>query len=630
MNKAVPRARLQPLGIVALLIFSVLSVQLMRMQVLDPAAAPELSSGDQPRVIETAAPRGLIYDRNGVTLVRNVPRYVLRLIPTELPDSITERAQVLRQVEWMTAVPLAELERASSAGLATIDPLVPIEVYEVDTAFEAIDLQTATATLPGVDVVALPKRVYEGGTLLAHILGHVGAIDSVEVAQYLDVGYPLDALVGRSGLEEIYEEALRGEPARRLVVADPTGRELSELGRVAAQPGTDLLLSIDLGLQTAVATALAEQIQQGLPPARDGQPPADIAGAAVVLDVATGDVLAQVSLPSFDANLLNSSDEAAIMALLADPTRPLVDRSYMEAHPPGSTFKTLVAYAALEESIATPQTRITSTGQLVVRDEYNPSKTYIFRDWAAHGTTDLYWGLARSSDVYFYYLSGGFRRNGVTEFEGLGADRLADYATRAGFGSLTGLDLLGETSGLVPNSTWKEAVVGDPWYLGDTYTFGIGQGYLTTSPMQMAVWTAAIANDGLIMEPRLVRGTQRDGVINELPPVVLNKLANEKDSLAIIREAMRITAGPGGTANRGQPPGLTIGGKTGTAEFGPLLANGSYDSHGWYIGFAPLEDPQIAVAVYVKYGVGSSHAAPVARAIFKYYFEFPEDDAVTR
>jgi len=293
----------------------------------------------------------------------------------------------------------------------------------------------------------------------------------------------------------------------------------------------------------------------------------------------------------------------------------------MEAHPPGSTFKTLVAYAALEEGIATPETRIMSTGELVIRDEYDPSKSYIFRDWAAHGITDLYWALARSSDVYFYYLSGGFRRNGITEFEGLGADLLADYATRAGLGSITGLDLFGETSGLVPNSTWKEQVVGEPWYLGDTYTFGIGQGYLTASPMQMAVWCAAIANDGFILQPRLVRGIRRDDVLNLLTPVVTSELANEGDSLSIIREAMRITAGPGGTATRGQPTGLTIGGKTGTAEFGPQIANGGYDSHGWYIGFAPFDDPQIAVAVYVEYGVGSSHAAPVARAAFEHYFE---------
>ncbi len=616
-------ARLRPLGIAALLIFAALSIQLTRLQLLDPAAAPELASGDQPRVVEAEAPRGLIYDRNGVPLVQNVPRYTLRLTPAELPTSVIERNRILLEIERQTGVPIAELERSISSGIATIDPLVPIGVHEVATVTEAIELRTATAALPGVEVVAQPRRIYAGGELLAHILGHVGDIDADEVQQYLDDGYPLDASVGRDGLERVYEDELRGDPARRLVVADPTGREIAQLGTVAAEPGADLVLSIDFGLQAAVASELAAQIQAGLP-TRENQPPRDLAGAAVVLDVATGEVLAQVSLPSFDANLPSSGDEAAITALLADPTRPLVDRTYMEAHPPGSTFKTLVAYAALEEGIATPDTKITSTGALVIRDEYDPSKSYIFRDWAAHGTTDLYWGLARSSDVYFYYLSGGYRRNGVTVFEGLGADRLASYATLAGLGRSTGLDLYGETGGLVPDSTWKQDTVGEPWYLGDTYTFGIGQGYLTASPMQMAVWAAAIANDGIILEPRLVRGVQQSGVLTELPTVITNELANEGDSLAIIREAMRITAGPGGTGSRGQPAGLTIGGKTGTAEFGPQLTDGSYDSHGWYIGFAPFDDPKIAVAVYVEFGVGSFHAAPVARTAFEYYFGLGE------
>jgi penicillin-binding protein 2 len=625
VNEAAPGLRLRPLGLVALLVFTALSVQLIRMQVLNPAVAPELASGDQPRVIEAEAPRGLIYDRNGVPLVRNVPRYVLQLIPADLPRSEAERAHVLRQVERHTGLPLTELQQASSTEITAINPFVAVDIHEVGTALEAIELRTAMSALPGVIVVATPKRVYEGGQLLAHILGHVGSIGVTEVEQYLEAGYPLDAVVGRSGLEVMYQKELRGEPARRLVVTDPTGRELDELGKVAAELGADLVLSIDLDLQAAVAAELADQILSGLSSsAHKGQSPTDHAGAAVVLDVATGEVLAQVSLPSFDANLLSSGDTEAISALLTDPTRPLVDRSYMEAHPPGSTFKTLVAYAALEEGIATPETQITSTGALVVQDEYDPSKSYIFHDWAAHGTTNLYWGIARSSDVYFYYLSGGFRRNGVTEFTGLGVDRLADYATLAGLGSPVGLDLLGETGGLVPNSTWKEQVVGEPWYLGDTYTFGIGQGYLTASPMQMAVWAAAIANDGLVLEPRLVRGIQRDGVLYEPPPVVKRELANQQGSLAVIREAMRITAGPGGTATRGQPAGLTIGGKTGTAEFGPQLANGSYDSHGWYIAFAPFDDPQIAVAVYVEYGVGSFHAAPVARAAFEHYFGLPE------
>jgi penicillin-binding protein 2 len=292
----------------------------------------------------------------------------------------------------------------------------------------------------------------------------------------------------------------------------------------------------------------------------------------------------------------------------------------MEARAPGSTFKTLVAYAALEEGVATPGTTITSTGAITIQDEFDPSVTYVFRDWAAHGATDMYRGLARSSDVYFYYLSGGYRSGGVTYFEGLGAARLASYARQIGLGSPTGLDLPGEVGGLVPDPEWKEEAVGDPWFLGDTYTFGIGQGYLAVSPMQMAVLAAAIANDGDVLQPRLVRGTLTDGTLIEGAPIVRSRLGNHDDSLAVIREAMRITAAPGGTAVTGQPAGLTIGGKTGTAEFGAIYPDGHYDTHGWYIGFAPFEDPEIAVAVYLEHGVGSTHAGPVARAMFEHYF----------
>jgi penicillin-binding protein 2 len=324
--------------------------------------------------------------------------------------------------------------------------------------------------------------------------------------------------------------------------------------------------------------------------------------------------------------VLNGGNDAALATLLTDPERPLVDRTYMEAHPPGSTFKTLVAYAALEEGIATPETKITSTGAIYIQDEFDPAVVYTFRDWAAHGTTDMYQGLARSSDVYFYYLAGGYRSAGVTYFEGLGATRLADYARQIGLGEPTGLDLPGEVAGLVPDPEWKSEAVGDPWFLGDTYTFGIGQGYLTVSPMQMAVLAAAIANDGDVLQPRLVRGTRVDGELIETPRVVRTHLDNGGDSLAVIREAMRITAGPTGTAWRGQPAGLTIGGKTGTAEFGAPYPDGKFDTHGWYIGFAPFEDPEIAVAVYVEHGVGSTHAGPVARAMFEHYFGLAEDD----
>ncbi len=606
------------LGAVA--VFLLLGAQLIRMQLLDPTPAPPLASGEQPRIVQSEAARGLIYDRNGIPLVSNEAAYVLRLVPADLPADDTDRRTALVAIERESGIAVADLEAATQEGLATVDPTAPVEVRALGSAPEAIRLRAALATIPGVEVTAVPQRIYAGGELVAHLVGHVGAIDEAEVERYLDDGYALNSIVGQSGLEAIYEETLRGQPARGLVVSDPTGRARDRLSNFAAQPGADLELSIDLGLQQVTADALAEAIEAGLPPeAPDRDPPTRVA-AAVALDVRTGEVLAQVSLPSFDPNILNGANERALRALLTDPTRPLVDRTYMEAHPPGSTFKTLVAYAALEEGVATPETRITSTGAITIQDEFDPSVTYVFRDWAAHGTTDMYWGLARSSDVYFYYLSGGYRSGGVTHFEGLGATRLADYARQIGLGTPTGLDLPGEVGGLVPDEDWKTETIGDPWFLGDTYTFGIGQGYLTVSPMQMAVLTAAIANDGDVLEPRLVRGVHADGHFIETPRTARDRLENGGDSLAVIREAMRITAGPGGTAWRGQPDGVTIGGKTGTAEFGTPYPDGEFDTHGWYIGFAPFEEPEIAVAIYVEHGVGSTHAGPVARAMFEHYF----------
>lgn len=604
-------------GVAAILV--ILAGQLTRMQLIEPVPAPELASGDQPRFVQTEAARGLIYDRNGTPLVENVASYVLQLVPADLPGDDTARRAALVRIERETGVSVADLEAATQEGLAAVDPTAAVGVLSLSSAREAIRLRAALSALPGVEVTAVPRRVY-AGELVAHLVGHLGAIDEANVGEYVARGYPLDSIVGQSGLEAVYEEELRGQPARQLVVTDPTGRQLAALSTFAARTGADLELSIDLELQRVTAEALAAAIEAGLPPELEGRPAPTRVAAAVAIDVRTGEVLAQVSLPSFDPNVLSGGDDEALLALLTDPTRPLVDRSYMESHPPGSTFKTLVAYAALEEGVATPDTTITSTGAIYIRDEFDPSVTYVFRDWAAHGATNLYWGLARSSDVYFYYLSGGYRSGGVTYFEGLGATRLADYARQIGLGQPTGLDLPGETAGLVPDPEWKRAAVGDPWYLGDTYTFGIGQGYLEVSPMQMAVLAAAIANDGEVLAPRLVRGIRSGGELVETPRVVTATLANEQESLAVIREAMRITAGPGGTAWRGQPDGLTIGGKTGTAEFGVPYADGDYDTHGWYIGFAPFDDPQVAVAVYVEHGIGSTHAGPVARTMFEHYF----------
>ena len=618
-------ARLRLLQLLVIAIFTLLAGQLVRVQLFGNGLT---DAGPYERLvtIEVEAARGLIYDRNGVLLARNEPEFSVIVVPGDLPRDGDERRATLLALERRTGASLAEIERSVERGLRAVDPFAPFTVRSALDVTQAIAFRASLAELPGVSVIATPIRVYGGGDLLPQVLGHVGAIQPYEVEQYLAAGYRLDATVGQSGVEATYERELRGAPGQRLVLVDAAGRELEQLGALGATPGDDLVLSIDLELQSAVADALIRGIVAGLPGPHEGDPedvpPPSLEGAAVVLDVRTGDLLALVSFPSYEVNVFSGvADPAELQSVFLDPARPLVNRAYMEQRSPGSTFKPLVALAALEEGIAEPSTRITSTGGITVRDEYNPQVFYRFNDWMVHGTLDLYGGIARSSDVYFYYLSGGYRDlNGEQVFEGLGAERLAEYSRAAGLGAPTGLDLPGEVGGLVPDAAWKKRTVDEPWVLGDTYTFGIGQGYLSTTPLQMAVLTAAIANGGDVLVPRTVSAFRRGGVERPAPIPTARRLPASFETLEIVREAMRRAALPSGTARTGQPNGLTIGGKTGTAEFGILHADGEFDTHAWYIGFAPFDEPEIAVVVYLKYGIGSTHAGPVAREIFERYF----------
>jgi penicillin-binding protein 2 len=618
-----PRIRLLQFGILAL--FVLLGLRILTMQWIDPVVPPDYGDGLAPRLLETEAPRGLILDRNGEVLARNIPEFRVQLIPGELPADDHDRRLALVQLERITGVTFAHLEEAASSALAVVDPFAPVLVRDGLSAEEAIVLHAALAGQPGARVSASPSRVYATEESLAHILGHVGAIPADEADALTARGYSLDGTIGLAGVESVYEDSLRGQAGRRLVLSDPQGREVESLAEFAAEPGADVVLSIDLQLQRATAAALADGITRGLSVVRTNtgqeRPSPVPVGAALVMDAHTGELLASVSLPSYDPNLFLDGDPAAIAEVFANPARPLIDRTYMETRSPGSIFKPLVALAALEEGVATEDTRINSTGAITIRDEYDPSVVYVFRDWAAHGNTNMKEALARSSDVYFYLLTGGYHGGGSqAEFDGMGPDALAKWARNAGFGSPTGFDLPGEVGGLVPDRAWKKAEFDVPWVLGDTYPFAIGQGYLTVTPLQMAVVTSAIANGGTVLAPRVVRGFNTGGVTKQLPITNSRRLDASAAHFQTVREGMLGAASAGGTAVTGRPDGVAIGGKTGTAEFGQPYPDGQYDTHGWYTGFAPYDDPEVVVVVYLEYGVGSTHAGPVAKTILEAYF----------
>ena len=623
-------ARLLMLQFVVAVAVVALSVQLVRMHLVELPIPPAGSDALSVREIPIEAPRGLVLDRDGEVLARNVPLFTVAVVPGELPTDAAGRRSALLAVEQQTGVPLRTLERAMVTGLATIDPLVPVEVYRGFNLQDAIALRAALAATPGVRVQTRAMRLYSGGELLGHVLGHVGPIPAEGAEEYLAAGYRLDERVGQSGVEAVYESELRGQLGHRVVLADPTGREVEHLTQVDAVAGADLVLSIDVDLQRATTEALEQGLDAGLEAAlsleiRHDQPLERI-GAAVVIDVRTGELLAMVSSPSYDANTFSGLDpDADTVALLTDAGRPLVHRAFQEVRSPGSIFKPLVGAAALQEGIATPLTQIRSTGSLTVRSIYDPDVIYVFKDWTVHGVLDFYGGLVRSSDVYYYYLAGGYDDpDDETSFEGLGVERVARYGREFGLGAPTGLDLPGEAGGLMPDREWKEATYGEPWVLGDTYTLGIGQGYLTVTPLQMAVAAAAIANGGEVLVPRVARGFRMGDEVQLLPREVAGLLPIDAEHLAVVREAMKRTAdGPLGTARRGEPEGITIGGKTGTAEFGPQHPDDEFDTHGWFIAFAPYDEPEIALAVYLNHGSGALHAAPVAHDILYAYFNPP-------
>ena len=404
---------------------------------------------------------------------------------------------------------------------------------------------------------------------------------------------------------------MRGKPGKKLIEVDSTGRELKVISERRPIDGSNLQLSIDLDLQRKTAEVLNEYAAGS-----------DNAAAAV-MDVKTGELLAMVSSPGFDSNVFSGPlSDQDLAALVDSPGKPLVNHLVADRYPPGSTFKTIVGAGALQEGIAAPWTTITSRGYITVENEFDPNVVYVYPDWASLGPLDFYGGIAMSSNVYFYYLAGGKADEG---FRGLGEDKVAEYARAFGFGEPTGVDLPGESPGLVPDAAWKEETIGEPWTLGDTYNYGIGQGYVAATPLQVLTAISSVANGGELLTPQIVKDFQdsRGNMLQATEKLVRRNVPVSAENLGTLRAAMRQSVTKG-VAKNAAIPGVEVAGKTGTAEFRPRLPNGKYATHGWFVGFAPYNDPQIAVVVFVQRGSGGNDASPAAAKILDYYFNAPK------
>ncbi len=588
-----------------ILMFGILLIQLINLQVIHGESYKEQSAINAVREVSIPAARGLIYDRNGQLLVENAARFSVTITPSDLPDA--GPLGVYGRLSEIIQMPVDEIQakvQASIKAQGEYSPAVIKTDLDRDTALILMELEP---NAPGMKVQVDPARHYLTGDLLSHVLGYVGPISPEQYDELSSQGYGYQDYVGQTGVESTYESEMRGKAGAKLVEVDAAGRELRTISERQPVDGANVVLSLDMNLQQQVTDILKQYSQTSTN------------AAAAVMDLHTGEMLALVSLPSYDNNIFSGKlSDSQLSDLINDPGKPLVDHAIAEQYPPGSTFKTIVGSAALQEGVATAQTTITSHGYITIENEFDPNVVYVYPDWAPLGTLDFYGGVAMSSDVYFYYLSGGFAEDG---FKGLGEERVAQYARAFGLGTETGIDLPGEAAGLVPDAKWKQDNIGEPWVLGDTYNFGIGQGYVAATPLQMLDEVAAIGNGGTLVVPHVVK-EYRDSmgnVYDPLPTQTRSTLPVDAGNLQIMRDAMRqsVTAG---VARNAASDAVEVAGKTGTAEFGPQHDDGTYETHGWFIGFAPYNDPRIAVMVFVEHGSGGNDASPAAAKIFNYYF----------
>lgn len=652
--------RLHMIAAGMLLAFLALVGQLANLQLGQGHAFRQQAEENAVRLIPVPAPRGIIFDREGRVVARNRPAFQVEVVPQDLPEEeetalpILERTLDLLQnppapptTALDVTTPITTTVYGESLTLLYSDAQAvwqKVEEERLGAAYRpvviarnvprwlAFSLQEQAALLPGVRVRAVPAREYLYGPLMAHLLGYMGPIPANQREAYEARGYRPDQWVGLAGVEASYEDLLRGQDGEREIVVDVQGRVVRMLREQPPQPGYNLVLTIDMELQQKVAEILQRHLEEV----------GAKAGVVILEDVRTGAILSMVSLPSFDNNWFATGISAARYSeLINDPWRPLVNQAISGVFPPGSTFKPFVAAAALQEGVITPYTRIVDNGPIYLPNMYfpnDPTQAQRFVCWihqrgGKHGALNVEQALEVSCDIFFYVVGGGYQG-----FQGLGNDRIAYYAHQFGFGEVTGIDVPGEHSGLVPTSRWKRLNYAEIWTTGDTYNLSIGQGFLLVTPLQLVNATAAIANGGTLYRPHVVAQVVDDEgrVVQAFAPQVIRRVPVDDANLAIVRRGMYLAVyGPRGTARHVALPNVTIAGKTGTAEFAADLdgdghidrdEEGNLPTHAWFTAFAPYENPEVALVVFVfGGGEGSATAVPIAREVLAAYFGVPAD-----
>jgi len=591
--------RLIILRVGLLLVVALLGLRLWHLQIREGPYYRDLSENNRTRLVLLEPARGLIYDRHGVLLANNVPSFSLYVTLEDVKD----REGLIQKLTDLLGLDPA-LIRKKLAGKGS--KLLPRKIKDRMTLRDATVIESHRLDLPGVMVQVESQRNYPGGVTAAHLLGYVGEVsaDQLEKPEFADLHQ--GSVVGQYGVEKSYDRHVRGAAGQKSVEVDALGHEKKTAVVEKPQAGNDLYLTIDIRLQKVAEELLGEEF-----------------GAIVALDPTNGDVLAMASRPAFDPNVLSRElTPKQWVEIVQDEGRPLNNRASQGQYPPGSTFKVPMAVAALETNTMSPSSTVHCNGGY----QFGRRR---YRDWKAggHGSVNLHTALVHSCDVYFYTVG-----------QRMGIEVMADFGKDFGLGQGTGVELPSERSGIMPSSAWKQKAKNEPWLPGETISAAIGQGYVTVTPLQMASLIGTVANNGVNYRPRLVQAVmdRTTGNLQELPAVPRGKVKAKPDTFRVIKEALADVVNVG-TATRAKSSLVTIGGKTGTAQVTALRTGPEKDipkkfrDHAWFIAFAPVESPKIAVVVLAEHmGHGGSAAAPLAKEVIETYIKLaPQVPLVT-
>lgn len=593
------KKRLMNAAVIIMAAFSMLLLRFVYLQVVEGDEYRRLSENNCIRLQSIPASRGLIYDRNGKLLVDNIPSFDLKIV---LQDA-NPIDETIEKLSSFTSIPVEELMERVDAG-RKVSIYKPLLLKRNITRDQLAVVEAHGFELPGVKVDVEPMRNYIYKKSAAHVIGYLGEINSQEIENNTYPDVRSGDSIGRYGAEKAFEDILRGKRGGRQIEVDASGRLVRVINTVEPIPGKNVLLTIDADLQQKVEAIMEDKT-----------------GAVVAVDPSNGEVLAMVTVPSFDLNdFIGGISSEKWKALISDPDKPMSNKAIQGEYPPASTYKIITGIAALEEGIVDMHTTHFCPG-------YYKYGNREYRCWkrSGHGRVNIVKALEKSCDVFFYRVG-----------EALGVDTLAKYASGCGLGKLTHIELANERPGLIPTSAWKKRRFGIPWQGGETLSIAIGQGFNLVTPLQMAVLLAAIGNNGTIYRPKILKSIQdyneNIDINKELRPEILGGLPASKHTLKLIQEGLlNVVESEGGTARKIRVEGVDIAGKTGTAQVFTLKKS-DRDSrrkfarhlrdHAWFVCYAPAQNPVIAVSIIIEHGEhGSTAAAPVASEVIRTWLQ---------